>query len=108
MLSAKQFIMAQTAMTVRLDSDVKMKFDKLCQEFGMSANTAFNIFVNAVIRSRKIPFTIEASQPLTSQQKAMNAIESMRAKAQATGVAELSLDEINEEIRLARTERKDN
>ncbi|MCF0189848.1 MAG: type II toxin-antitoxin system RelB/DinJ family antitoxin [Marinilabiliaceae bacterium] len=52
--------MAQVAMTVRLDSDVKMKFDKLCEEFGMSANTAFNVFVNAVIRNRCIPFTIEA------------------------------------------------
>jgi len=93
-------------MTVRLDSDVKMKFDSLCQEFGMSANTAFNVFVNAVIRNRRIPFSIEAGQVLSSQQKAMNAIESMRAKAQATGVEVLSLDEINEEIRQARMERK--
>lgn len=98
--------MAQTAMTVRLDSDVKMKFDSLCQEFGMSANTAFNVFVNAVIRNRCIPFSIEASRPLTSQQKAINAVESMRAMAQATGVEELTLEEINEEIRQARAERK--
>jgi len=98
--------MSQIAMTVRLDSDTKMKFDNLCQEFGMSANTAFNVFVNAVIRNRCIPFTIEAGQEHTSQQKAINAIESMRAKAQATGVKELSLEEINEEIRQARLERK--
>lgn len=93
-------------MTVRLDSDVKIKFDRLCQEFGMSANTAFNVFVNAVIRNNCIPFTIEAGQVISSQQRAINAIESMRAKAQATGVDELPLDEINEEIRLARAERK--
>ena len=30
----------------------------------------------------------------------------MRAKTQATGIDELPLDEINEEIRLARAERK--
>ena len=96
--------MAQVAMTVRLDSDVKIKFDRLCQEFGMSANTAFNVFVNAVIRNKRIPFTIEAGQEMSSQQRAINAIESMRAKAQATGVDELPLDEINEEIRLARAE----
>ena len=60
MQSLKDIIMAQVAITVRLDSDVKMKFDKLCEEFGMSANTAFNVFVNAVIRNRCIPFTIEA------------------------------------------------
>ena len=98
--------MAQVAMTVRLDSDVKMKFDRLCQEFGMSANTAVNVFVNAVIRNKRIPFTIEAGQETASQQRAINAIESMRSKTQATGVDELPLDEINEEIRLARSERK--
>lgn len=97
--------MSQVAMTVRLDSDVKLQFDRLCQDFGMSANTAFNVFVNAVIRYRRIPFAIEA--PLSdSQQRAMRAIESMRNKAQATGVPELSLDEINEEIRQARAEHK--
>jgi len=97
--------MPQVAMTVRLDADVKSQFDSLCQDFGMSANTAFNVFVNAVIRDRRIPFPIEASPVLSSQQKAMNSIESMRTKAKATGIRELSLDEINEEIRLSRLER---
>jgi addiction module RelB/DinJ family antitoxin len=52
--------MAQTAMTVRLDSQQKVIFDQLCEQFGMSANTAFNIFVRQVIRCRRIPFTIAA------------------------------------------------
>ena len=42
--------MAQTAMTVRLDSIQKAKFDQLCEQFGMSANTAINVFVRTVIR----------------------------------------------------------
>ena len=37
--------MAQSALTIRLDSDLKMQFDSLCEEFGMSTNTAFNIYV---------------------------------------------------------------
>ncbi len=98
--------MAQVAITVRLDSDVKSQFDSLCQDFGMSANTAFNVFVNAVIRNRCIPFTIESSRMSDSQQKALKAVAAMRAKAEETGISELSLDEINEEIRLARAERK--
>ena len=52
--------MAQTALTIRLDSDLKMQFDSLCEEFGMSTNTAFNIYVRQVVRSRRIPFAIEA------------------------------------------------
>ena len=38
-------IKAQSALTIRLDSDLKMQFDSLCEEFGMSTNTAFNIYV---------------------------------------------------------------
>ena len=54
--------MAQTAMTVRMDSQQKMQFDQLCEQFGMSANTAINIFVKAVIRSKSIPFSIKAKE----------------------------------------------
>ena len=42
--------MAQSALTIRLDSDLKMQFDSLCEEFGMSTNTAFNIYVRQVVR----------------------------------------------------------
>ena len=52
--------MAQTAMSVRMDNQQKAQFDKLCEQFGMSANTAINIFVKAVIRSKSIPFSIQA------------------------------------------------
>ena len=52
--------MAQTAITVRIDKQQKAQFDKLCEQFGMSANTAINIFVKAVIRSKSIPFSIQA------------------------------------------------
>ena len=52
--------MAQIAMTVRMDNQQKAQFDKLCEQFGMSANTAINIFVKAVIRSKSIPFSIQA------------------------------------------------
>ena len=51
--------MSQSAYTIRLDSDLKNRFDTLCEGFGMSASTAFNIFVRTVVRQRRIPFAIE-------------------------------------------------
>lgn len=54
--------MAQTAMTIRMDSQQKIQFEILCEEFGMSVNTAINIFVKAVIRTKSIPFTIQAKE----------------------------------------------
>lgn len=94
-------------MTVRLDAQMKTQFDSLCEQFGMSANTAINIFVNAVVRSRSIPFSINATDEKAKiRENAIKAIESMRKRAAETGISEMTLDEINEEIRLAREERK--
>ena len=90
--------MAQSAVTVRLDSDMKSQFDALCNQFGMSANTAFNIFVKAVIRSRSIPFTIKGSP------SALDLFMQQRNVAESSKEPELSLDEINAEIRAAREE----
>ncbi len=99
--------MAQQAMTVRLDSQMKSQFDMLCEQFGMSANTAINIFVNAVVRSRSIPFSISVrDEKKDIQERAIKAIESMQKKAEESGASEMTLEEINEEIRLAREERK--
>ena len=44
--------------TVRLEKGVKDKFDSLCKAFGMSANTAFTIYVNKVIEEGRIPFSV--------------------------------------------------
>ena len=92
--------MAQTAMTVRLDSVQKAKFDQLCEQFGMSANTAINIFVRTVIRSRCIPFTIAADPDESIREKAIKAIREIRRDAQNR--PELSLEEINAEINAVR------
>ncbi len=50
--------MAQVTMSVRMDEDVKRLFDAYCAEMGMNASTAVNIFAKAVIRERRIPFTV--------------------------------------------------
>ena len=94
--------MAQSVLTIRLDSDLKMQFDSLCEEFGMSANTAFNIYVRQVVRSRRIPFLIEAPAKDDVMTKGRAAFYAMRQAAAEAGIQDMSLDEINEEIRLAR------
>lgn len=95
--------MAQSAITVRIDSEMKSQFDELCNQFGMSANTAFNIFVNAVVRSRSIPFTIRGSR--AEQSSAFELFMKQRKVAETSNEPEMTLDEINAEIRAAREER---
>ena len=94
--------MAQTAMTIRMDQDLKVQFDALCNEFGMSTNTAINIFARAVVRKRRIPFVIEAPAKEDVVSKGRAAFDELRRIAAENGLTGMSLEEINEEIRLTR------
>ena len=93
--------MAQSAVTVRIDSEIKSQFDELCKQFGMSANTAFNVFVNAVVMHKKIPF--EISTP-SYEDKVLRDFYEFRKEVASSNRPELTMEEINEEIRLAREE----
>ena len=95
--------MAQVSMTVRMDSQLKQKFDALCSQFGMSVNTAINVFANAVVINRKIPFEIKASSASDTLGD-LEAFREIRRMAENGELPDLTLDEINEEIRQAREE----
>ncbi|MBO4370742.1 MAG: type II toxin-antitoxin system RelB/DinJ family antitoxin [Paludibacteraceae bacterium] len=96
--------MAQVSMTVRMDSQLKQQFNDLCKEIGMSINTAINIFANAAVRTHGIPFRIN-TYTYEPEDELLNDFRKYRAKVVAEGGPELTLDEINEEIRLARQEK---
>ncbi len=86
-------------MTVRMDNQQKAQFDKLCEQFGMSANTAVNIFVKAVIRSKSIPFSIKAQEnDCGTAMKAQEVFNQIRTVAETSDSPEMTLDEINAEI----------
>lgn len=93
--------MAQATFSIRMDEELKRQFDLLCADFGMNATTAFNVFARAVVRERRIPFEIEASKEVT-RASGMQAFLALRAEAKQNGVQDLTLDEINEEIRQTR------
>ena len=93
--------MAQVSMTVRMDSQLKQNFDALCSRMGMSVNAAINIFANAVVRTRGIPFKISAN-PIEEEDLALREFREFKRMIANSDSPELTLDEINEEIRLAR------
>ena len=98
--------MSQATISIRVDQTLKKSFDSLCEAFGLSATSAFNIFMKAVVRERRIPFEIRADQSDVTRQKALNAFEAMRQSLANSGINEMSLDEINAEIKAARDERR--
>lgn len=81
---------------------MKKQFESFREEFGMSTNTAFNIYVRQVVRSRRIPFAIEAPAKDDIMNKGRAAFYEMRQTAADAGIQDIPLDEINEEIRLVR------
>ena len=96
--------MAQATFSVRMDEVLKKQFDGLCQEFGMNASTAINVFARAVVRQRRIPFEISSPESEITREGAMQAFTALRAQAKNNGVADMTLDDINKEIGLARME----
>ena len=94
--------MSQATFSVRMDESLKRQFDALCSDFGMTASTAINVFARAVVRERKIPFEIASPKKEVTRESAMNAFMALRDQAKKNGVSDLSLEEINEEIRKAR------
>ena len=93
-------------MTVRMDSGLKSSFDSLCSQFGMSANTAMIIFAKAVVQRGKIPFEIRGDKPVAVQESdGLKAFRALRAMAEAGSFPDLSLEEINDEIRASRRAR---
>ena len=99
--------MSQATISIRVDQTLKKNFDSLCEAFGLSATSAFNIFMKAVVRERRIPFEIRADNSNATRQKALSAFETMRQSLASSGMPQMSLEEINAEIKAARDERKD-
>ena len=94
--------MQQATFSVRMDANLKKQFDSLCQDFGMNTSTAINIFARAVVKQRKIPFEISALN--NPSDNALNTFNALQTQVKNNGVSDLSLDEINKEIKRCRLE----
>lgn len=50
--------MSQTLVNIRMDEDLKKKFDYVCNELGMNMTTAITIFAKKMCREHRIPFDV--------------------------------------------------
>lgn len=94
--------MGQSTISIRVDEKLKKSFDELCDSVGLSNTAAFTVFMKAAVRERRIPFELRAETEAEIRAKSMEAFEEMRRIARQKGISGMSLEEINEEIRLAR------
>lgn len=85
--------MAQTNLSVRIDEQDKKMFEAFCNQTGMNVSVAINMFVKAVLREQRLPFTVQLD-PFYSQEN-MERLRKSIAKMETTGgtVHEVSLDD---------------
>lgn len=91
-----------TAYTIRIDNETKSQFDLLCKQLGLSVSTAFNLFIKKSLREQAIPFRIDLNSSSMVMENAKRAIDEMRSASAQNGLSDMSLEEINEEIKLSR------
>lgn len=97
--------MSQSTISIRVESSLKEKFDALCEAFGLSTTAAFSVFMKTVVRERRIPFEIRADNESTQRKKALEAFHALRIAAGESDMTEMSLEDINAEIKSFRDER---
>ena len=56
--------MADTTVTIRVDEEIKRRFEEFCADVGMNMSVAVNMFIRASLKEQKIPFPIESAKAL--------------------------------------------
>ncbi|MDR2357301.1 MAG: type II toxin-antitoxin system RelB/DinJ family antitoxin [Oscillospiraceae bacterium] len=62
--------MAMTTMSIRVEEQDKKQFDLFCDQTGMNASVAVNMFVKKVLQEHRLPFAVEI--PFQPEQAARN------------------------------------
>ena len=78
-------------------------------EMGMNLTTAITIFVKQAVRQKRIPFEIALDASYGTKVSLADAravVERIRKNAELNGTANMSMEEIDAEIRAARIERR--
>lgn len=94
----------QALIQFRVDKDLKQDVVEICDALGTDMPTVFRMCMKQMRIVRGIPFPTKLPETTVTRREALDAFDEMRR--QAADVPEMTLDEINEEIRTARVERK--
>lgn len=67
-----------TTITMRVDGELKRQAELVCEDIGLTPSAAYTLFLKAVVRTRSIPFKLEASNPLLSDPNSDYFLESIK------------------------------
>ena len=93
--------MANSLVQVRVDEKLKEDVTMIYEELGMDLPTAIRIFLKRSVQEKGIPFSMKLTD-IQRSNKAVSAMQRMSQAAEEKGVADMSLEEINQEIQAVR------
>lgn len=88
---------------VRVDDELKNQATAIFEEMGMDLSTAVRMFLKKSVQEKGLPFETKLD---ATGQRMHEIIREFQRHSEEIGTSEMTLDEINEIIRLAREERR--
>ncbi len=67
-----------TTVTMRVDAELKRQAELICEDIGLTPSAAYTLFLKAVVRTRSIPFKLEASNSFLSDSNSDYFLESIK------------------------------
>lgn len=92
--------MANSLVQFRLDDATRVQAINICERLGIDLPTAMRMFVARMVQENGIPFSMKLED--ADAVAALSAMKQASRIASENGIADMTLDEINEEIALAR------
>ena len=91
---------------VRVDEQTKIKANIVFEDLGLDMSTAIRMFLKKVIEVRGIPFSPLLSEEEKNRQF-KEAFDALCEQARQNGLSNMTLEEINAEIKATRKERRE-
>ncbi|MBF1014475.1 MAG: type II toxin-antitoxin system RelB/DinJ family antitoxin [Lachnospiraceae bacterium] len=92
--------MVNTLVQFRVDESDRTEAIEICSKLGIDLQSYFRICLARLIREKGIPFSMKIEE--VKENKGISAMKRASKIAKEYGISDLSLDEINAEIREAR------
>lgn len=92
--------MANTLIQFRDEESSRLRAASICERLGFDLPTYLRICISRLIQENGIPFSMKLDEPVPS--KGLQAMKAASRIAEENGLSDMTLDEINAEIKAAR------
>lgn len=98
--------MATTLVQFRVDEDLKNEATDIFERLGLDLPTAIRVFLKKSVEESGIPFSLKVGKEKKNLKNAEKILKAANKEAKKNKIQDMSLDEINSEIKAYRIERQ--